>query len=228
MKILAIETATEACSAALMIDGETVQRSELAPRRHAELILPMIDQLLAEAGIALSQVDVFAYGRGPGSFIGVRIAASVTQGVAYGADLPVVAVSTLAALAQGSDREHVLAAIDARMNEIYWGEYKRSPGASYVQLQGKEQLIKPAEATLHEYSNSACIGVGSAWQTYGEELGLVLKCVDQFNGETYPQAKSVAELAIQEFNNGHVLTASQAVPVYLRDRVAVKPKKVQQ
>jgi len=224
LKILAIETATEACSAALMIDGEAVQRFELAPRQHAELILPMVDQLLAQAGITLSQLDFFAYGRGPGSFIGVRIAASVTQGIAYGADLPVVAVSSLAALAQGSGQDHVLAAIDARMNEIYWGEYKYSPETATVQLLGQEQLIAPGAATRQGDAQTNCVGVGSGWQTYGDELSQLLPRVSEFNGQAYPQAKSVAELAITEFNNGQVLTASQAVPVYLRDRVAVKPK----
>ncbi|NOZ53528.1 MAG: tRNA (adenosine(37)-N6)-threonylcarbamoyltransferase complex dimerization subunit type 1 TsaB [Gammaproteobacteria bacterium] len=221
MKILAIETATEACSAALMLDGESLQKFEFAPRQHAELILPMIDQLLAEAGVTLSQLDAFAYGRGPGSFIGVRIAASVTQGIAYGADLPVVAISSLAALAQGGRGEHILAAIDARMGEIYWGEYTRPPGVDKVVLQGREQLIAPSRVVVNGETN--CVGIGSGWQTYGEELSELLPNVNGFDGQVLPQAKSVAELAVVGYNKGQILAASQAVPVYLRDRVAVKP-----
>jgi tRNA threonylcarbamoyladenosine biosynthesis protein TsaB len=122
MKLLAIDTATEACSAAIYIDGETVQRYRIAPREHSHIILPMIDELLAETGCYLSAMSAIAFGRGPGSFMGVRIAAGVTQGIAFAHDLPVVPVSTLAAIAQTAhvqtQAEKVLAAIDARMNEV--------------------------------------------------------------------------------------------------------------
>lgn len=128
MRVLAIETATEACSAALYISGEIRLRYQVEPRRHSELILPMMDALLAEAEIALSALDALAFGCGPGSFTGVRIATGVVQGAAFGADLPVVPVSTLAALAQRRYREqgekHLLPAYDARMDELYWGCYR--------------------------------------------------------------------------------------------------------
>src|SRR5688572_20199128 len=125
MKLLALETATDACSAALWIDGAILGRYRLAPREHARLILPMCEELLAEAGIELAQLDGIGVGRGPGSFTGVRIACSAAQGLAYALDIPVSPVSTLAALAQGTmeewDARCVLSALDARMGEIYFG-----------------------------------------------------------------------------------------------------------
>ena len=124
MKLLALDTATEACSAALYIDGEIKQEYQLAPREHTRLILAMVESLLVEAGITIKQLDALAFGRGPGSFTGVRIATGAVQGMAYGADLPVVPVSTLASIAQSVHDEHqaesVLTAIDARMQAVYW------------------------------------------------------------------------------------------------------------
>ena len=123
MKLLALDTATEACSAAVLADGEVLERYELAPRRHAALILPMIESVLAEAGLEISQLDAIAVGRGPGAFTGVRIAIGIAQGIAFAADLPVALVSTLAALALGTARDtgatRIAAALDARMGEIY-------------------------------------------------------------------------------------------------------------
>ena len=127
IKLLAIDTAESACSAALMVDGEVRSRMEQAARGHSERILPMMQSLLSEAGCSLNDLDTLAFGRGPGSFTGLRIAAGVIQGSALGAGLPVVPVSTLRALAQGAFRMHgarqVLSALDARMAEVYWGAY---------------------------------------------------------------------------------------------------------
>ena len=128
MKILAIDTATDACSVALHLDGDYREIHELAPRRHAEILLPRIRTLLSEAALSLRDLDALAFGRGPGAFTGVRIATGVIQGLAFGADLPVVPISSLHALAQGAWRErgegNVLAAFDARMGEVYWGAYR--------------------------------------------------------------------------------------------------------
>ena len=124
-RVLAIETASAACSAALYIDGQVEERYALAPRQHAALILPMVESLLASAELTVSGLDALAFGQGPGAFTGVRIAASAAQGIAFAADLPVVPVSTLAAQACGAMRDtngaHAMVALDARMDEVYWG-----------------------------------------------------------------------------------------------------------
>ena len=125
MKLLALDTATEACSVALNIDGELTEHYELLPRRHSRELLPMVEKIIAAAGLSLTQLDAVAFGCGPGAFTGLRVATAMAQGLAFGADLPVIPVSTLAALAQQAHRcyqsTHVLAAIDARMDEVYWG-----------------------------------------------------------------------------------------------------------
>jgi tRNA threonylcarbamoyladenosine biosynthesis protein TsaB len=132
MKLLALDTATEACSAAVWVDGTVLERYELAPRRHAALILPMIEAVLAEANLSPLQLDAIAFGRGPGAFTGVRIAVGIAQGIAFAADLPVIPISTLAALALGAAQEtgysRIAAALDARMGEVYWGVYAVADG----------------------------------------------------------------------------------------------------
>lgn len=223
--ILAIETATEACSAALLVDGQLLERYELAPRRHATLILPFADALLQEAGLKLQLLDAVAFGRGPGSFTGLRIAAGVAQGIAFGAGLPVVPVSTLAALAQGAMEQHggdgVLAALDARMQEVYWGTFRRGPGG-LVELIGEEVVCDAAEVPLPQQGN--WIGAGSGWSRYDEVLAA--RCdvqLDQVYADCYPRAAAVARLAEQLFYRGFAFPPQQAIPVYLRDNVANKP-----
>ena len=146
MKLLAIDTATEGCSASLFIDGAVTSLMKVEPRKHADLILPMVEQLLAKAELSLQQLDALAFGRGPGAFTGVRIATGVVQGMAYGADLPVVPVSTLQALAQRTYHEycheHVLAAFDARMNEVYWAAYQLD-GSGLMTLIEQELVVSP-------------------------------------------------------------------------------------
>lgn len=225
MKLLALDTATEACSAALSIDGEIISRYVLAPREHAHTIIPMMDELMAEAGISLSQLDAIAFGRGPGSFTGVRVAASLTQGVAYGAGLPVVPVSTLATLAQAAIEEegssHVLSAIDARMQEVYWGEYRKDE-QGYATLAGKEQVIPPGKVPMSDGNDF--VGIGSGWQTYADELKNRLGSrVSKTMPEALPQARYVARLAALYFKQGLTVKAPEALPVYLRDNVARKP-----
>jgi tRNA threonylcarbamoyladenosine biosynthesis protein TsaB len=227
MKLLALDTATEACSAALFIGDEIISRYVLAPREHAHTIIPMMDELMAEAGLRLSQLDAIAFGRGPGSFTGVRVAASLTQGVAYGAGLPVIPVSTLATLAQAAIEEEgssqVLSAIDARMQEVYWGEYRKD-AKGYAVLTGHEQVIPPGQVPVpHE---TAYTGIGSGWQTYADELGQRLgPVVSDTLPEALPQARYVARLAALYFEQGLTVTAAEALPVYLRDNVAKKPSR---
>jgi tRNA threonylcarbamoyladenosine biosynthesis protein TsaB len=223
MKLLAVETSTEACSSALFIDGVIVERFELAPQKHTKLILPMIDSLLADAGLTPQQLDALALSRGPGSFTGVRIATSVIQGIAYGADLPVVPVSTLAAIAQDFFDKHndnvAYVAMDARMEEIFWGVYQRN-AEGYAELLG-EEAVTPAENII--FPELLGVGVGSGWGVYHQQL---LDCleglVSGYHSEALPRAASIAKLGAWGFSLGQAVDVDQAMPVYLRDKVAKK------
>lgn len=225
MKLLAIDTSTEACSAALLIANEISDRYRLAPREHTQLILPMIDELMREADLRPGDLDVVAFGRGPGAFTGLRIAASVAQGIAFAADLPVVPVSSLAALAQGVCREmgyaRVLAAIDARIQEVYWGAYQRDE-RGLVRLCGEELICSPLQVPLP--AGDGWYGAGSGWKAYlaplRQRLGVALNA---WEGQRYPLARDVAVLAAAEYLHGVAVDAEQALPVYLRDEVAFKP-----
>ena len=220
MNLLAIETATESCSVALWHQGRVLERSELAPRRHAELVLPMAEALLAEAGLSRRSLDGIAVGRGPGAFTGVRLAISVAQGLALGLDLPVVPVSSLAALALDApdNGAAVLAAIDARMGEVYVGTFRRS-GEALVAL-GPESVGPADQVTLP--LRSAWNVIGSGWETYRDALRARLPQAPQWSdGARYPQAAAVARLAAQEFSAGHAVAPELALPVYLRDKVAL-------
>jgi tRNA threonylcarbamoyladenosine biosynthesis protein TsaB len=219
MKLLALETSTEACSAALAVDGDVRERYEIAPRRHAELILPMVDGLLKDAGVRLTDLDAFAFGRGPGAFTGVRIAAGVIQGLAFGADRAVIPVSTLAALAQGAVAEAnaIAAAIDARMGEIYWGTFTVGNDGLVVAA-GEERVCK---ADSVEVPNAAeWFGVGTGWATYGEILsGKLGSRLRGLAGDRFPRAQDVLKLATRELEAGRAVTAAEALPVYLRHPV---------
>lgn len=219
MKLLAIDTATEACSAALHIDDVTTIKYEVAPRKHAELILTMIDELLSESSILLTQLDAMAFGRGPGAFTGVRIAAGVTQGLAVSADCPVVPVSTLAALAQGaiSESKQVACAIDARMDEVYWGLYTANQH-NIMQLVGEETVCPPD--AVHIPVSNGWYGVGSGWQSYENELQTRMAgSLSGFRPADYPSAEAICTLAIDAYQRGEAVDAAEAQPVYLRDKV---------
>lgn len=217
MKLLAFDTSTEACSAALLVNDETISLYEFAPRRQAELILPMIDQILNEAGMELAELDAMAFGRGPGAFTGVRIAAGLAQGLAYSTGVPLIAVSSLAALAQSvnGEGEIIVAAIDARMEEIYCGYYRSS---EVVQLINEEIVVRPQEIEFE--CNENCYGVGSGWNTYAtileEKFAGRLR---GFAADVYPEAKHMLPLAIQSYRKGELLEPAQAAPAYLRDKV---------
>lgn len=222
MKILALDTSTEACSAALWLDGTTTERYELAPRRHAVLLLPMIDSLLSEADLALQALDGLAFGRGPGAFTGVRIATGVVQGLAFAADLPVVPISSLAALAQGAARtsgaSQVLAAIDARMNEVYWGRFVADE-EGVMRPDGPEAVAAPGEVGLP--AGGRWTGVGSGWGAHHEALaGRLGSMLVSCDPESFPRAADVARLGAADMATGGGLPAEEALPVYLRDKVA--------
>jgi len=223
MKILAIETATEACSAALLIDNEIIGRYKVAPREHGHLILPMVDELLTESGCVLQQMDALAFGRGPGSFTGVRMATGVIQGLSFAADLPVAPVSTLAALAQQTvsncEGKKIYAALDARMAEVYWCEYTVE-GGKLVRV-SDEAVIAPSKIIVKEGFDA--VGIGHGWATYGDEL---TACVNAHTlsviEAALPRAEEVARLATDVVLKGQTVTAENALPVYLRDNVAKK------
>ncbi|HEX5354304.1 MAG TPA: tRNA (adenosine(37)-N6)-threonylcarbamoyltransferase complex dimerization subunit type 1 TsaB [Rhodanobacteraceae bacterium] len=220
MNILAIETATEACSVALMHGETLVDRSEMAPRRHAELVLPMAESLLAEAGITRKQLDAIAVGQGPGAFTGVRLAISVAQGLALALDIPVVPVSSLAALAMQAPRNGaaILAAIDARREEIYAGVFRK--GTEGIDSLTEECVTSATNLLLPQADAWNVLGTG--WGVYGDAIRARLPSAPRWaDGDRYPQARDVARLAAPLFAAGKGVPPEQALPVYLRDKVAL-------
>lgn len=223
LKVLAIDTATEQCSVALRVFDDSVasaqirsiERAVVTERGHADLILPLVAEVLAEAGIALAEVDCLAYGRGPGAFTGVRIAVAVAQGLAYGAELPTVGVSTLAAVAQqhAPFDGQLLVCMDARMREVYWGCFTCT-AAGLVTPAGDEHVGPPASVQ----SRNANRAVGTGFKAYPE---LAAQCAGlPILTEAFPHARDIARLAAAAFVAGEGRAAAQAAPVYLRDRVA--------
>ncbi len=226
MKLLAIDTSTEACSAALLIDGTVLEEYALAPRQHTQLILPMVQRLLAGAGASLNQLDGIAFARGPGAFTGLRIAAGVTQGLAFGADLPVMPVSSLAALAHAAWRLHgaerVLTALDARMHEVYWGRWEVG-GLGDIRALGEECVIAPAAAPCPE--GNGWFAAGPGWAAY--ETALAPRFGSMLRGrdvELLPRAHDIALIGAFLVRHEGWLPPGQAQPIYLRDNVADKPK----
>lgn len=224
-KILALDTATENCSVAVIDGDKTFFRSEVAPRDHTKKILPMVDEVLKEAGLKLADVDALAFGRGPGSFTGVRIGIGIAQGLGFGAELPMIGVSTLKAMAQGSYRVHsaeqVACAIDARMSEVYWGRFERQQDGDWSEVDA-ECVIPPAllaeevKGTSGEWTQA-----GTGWDAYAEELA-PLSLPTKAGEVLYPDARDIAFLAQFEFAKGNTVDAEAASPVYLRDKVAWK------
>nr|VFK28948.1 MAG: tRNA threonylcarbamoyladenosine biosynthesis protein TsaB [Candidatus Kentron sp. MB] len=233
--ILAIDTSGEACSVALYLDGEYLEIHEPAPRRHAEILLPKVEELLSRAELSLRNLNGLAFGRGPGSFTGIRIATGVIQGLAFGADLPVIPISSLQALAQGAWREYkernILTAFDARMGEVYWGVYRLDSDELMVPAV-EECVCTPEKVMVPANAPGGWFGAGVGWAEYGDTLSqTVERQLD--HGETgtgltglvgtslrrYPQARDVATLAIAAMARGEVVSAEDAQPVYLRNRV---------
>jgi tRNA threonylcarbamoyladenosine biosynthesis protein TsaB len=225
VRILALDTATESCSAALLVDGRLTERQALLERDHAARILPMVDELLGEAGIGLRDLSAIAFGRGPGAFTGVRLAASVTQGLAFGAGVPVVPVSNLRALAQrvlGLDAAatRVLVCSDARMREVYFGCFERSP-SSVAAAACDERLGEPSAVTLPAAwrGGPAAQGAGSGFAAYPELRSALGGQLDRIHDGLLPRAQEIAELASIEVAEGRTFPAEEALPVYLRDDV---------
>lgn len=226
MKLLALDCSTEACSVALLDDGGDIirvtEKTEPAPRQHTQRLLPLVDQLLVDTGTSLQQLDAIAFGRGPGSFTGLRICLGAVQGLAFGADLPVVPISTLAALAQtavnaGHGGSTIVSTLDARMDEIYWAVYN-STGQG-IELIDQERLTAP-EQLLEGHSvdraNTTAVGSGHHYHDRITPTG-VFKA---WYAEMLPSAKAIAQLARLDYQQGKTCRADEALPTYLRDEVA--------
>lgn len=222
MNILAIDTCTEMCSAAVVIDGHIFERSELTQRGHSEKILGMLDAVMAEAKSTLADIDVVAFGRGPGSFTGVRIGVGVAQGIAFARQLPVIPISTMAAVAQRAIDNHaatrVAVAMDARMGEIYAAHFIAENGLA-EQLD-EEQVCAPD--TFHPADNSEWFAAGTGWDEYDAVLAQNFAQHISEKQALLPTASAIAKLAFAAAKKGQTIPAEQAVPVYLRDNVAKK------
>ncbi len=249
MKILSIDTSSEACSASLNLDGELVTDFQFAPQKHSSLILPMCDQLLAKCELSLKQIDAVAFGVGPGSFTGLRIAAGVVQGIAFGSDLPVIKVSTLAALAQqlapplmqepsqstqvtqaSQLNTKIIAAIDARMQEMYWCIYGVEASGLVTPLMN-EAISSPEEVAFTDCisNNDQPLAIGSAWREFNDALR-AKKCapiITNIHESRLTSAKEIGILAAEKFNQKELVSAADAIPVYLRNNVAKKSQKIQ-
>lgn len=219
LKILALDTSSEYCSVALFQSGEMLSRDALAEQSHSALILPMIRQILEEAGLNLAQLDGIAFGAGPGSFTGLRIACGVTQGLALGSSLPVVGICTLEALAQEAGGSKVIAALDARMNEIYHAAYKKAEDG--WQTMSEPVLCLPQDAPAVPEDNWR--GCGSGFDRYGRELRARYEELlsDTITGMR-PHARAIAQLAVTAFGKGLAGDPADAAPFYIRDKVALK------
>lgn len=215
-KLLAFETATVACSVAIWLNGEITQRLEIAPQRHSDILLSLVDELLSDTQINLKNLDAIAFGSGPGSFMGVRIATGVAQGIAYGSDLPVIPVSTLQALAQAAYQQtyskQVIAGWDARMNSIYWGVYQVDARRIMQEITG-DHVDYPKDI---QFPKGKKIGVGNAWSVYRSSLPPDFQFIQK---DIYPDATSVALIAQQKFKQGDVLPPEKAEPTYIREKV---------
>ena len=221
--ILGIETATSACSVALLIHDTIIQRFQIAPARHAELILTMVDSILQEANIALTQLDAIAFGKGPGSFMGIRLAVGVAQGLGLGGQVPLIAVSTLHALAQTAYQKSptktpLLVGWDARMRRIYWGAYQLDVEKQSKVLLPilKDTLNFPEDIDPPSVEDDWTL-IGNAWDIYQDSvLEILRKKYKTVLTSIYPEASAVAFIAQSLYREGKKILAEQAEPCYLR------------
>lgn len=218
MKLLVLDTSTEWCSAALWLDGRIHARRVLAGQRHSSLLLPMVDELLRDAAIGLRQLDGIGYGAGPGSFTGLRIACAVTQGLAFGADLPVAGVSTLQSIAEQTGSQRVLTVLDARMAEVYWAAYQRQ-GQDWLTM-SEPQLALPESVSVPE--GDGWVGAGNGFVALGDVLRPRLAArLARIDDALVPDAAAMAPLVAAAFARGEGADAALAAPIYLRDKVAL-------
>ncbi|WP_439503245.1 tRNA (adenosine(37)-N6)-threonylcarbamoyltransferase complex dimerization subunit type 1 TsaB [Methylophaga sp.] len=223
MNLLALDTSTESCSAAITINGVLYQQQQMTQRGHSTLILGMLDQLFKQADASIADIDALAFGRGPGSFTGVRIGVGVAQGIAFARELPVIPVSTLAAVAQAAfdafGHQNIAVAMDARMDEIYAGCFQVKDG--FVTLINEEKVC----TAKHFFPANAekWLGAGNGWQVYAEMLqtNFAEQLIDR-QTDIYPGAATILKLAEQFYLRGEFVSADKALPVYLRNNVAKK------
>ena len=225
MKLLALDTSTEACSVALQSDSDIFEQNELAGRQQTERILPMIDLLMDEAGIALKELDAIVLGRGPGAFTGLRVSAGVVQGLAYALQVPVITVSSLNILAQTVFRlygcSHVVSLFDARMSEVYWCSFQADDG---LMLPNKEERVSPPSAVEVE-SGVAWCGAGPGLPAYADIFSqTTMKDVIRYP-DVYPCARDAIKLATKALAEGKSVEPEAAIPVYVRNEVAWKKAK---
>ena len=219
MKLIALDTSTEWCSVALWLDGELTAEVVRAGQTHSQVLLPMLDRLLAGAGLGLHDLDGIAYGRGPGSFTGLRIACGVVQGLAMGAGLPVVGVTTLEAMAEEADAEEVVTLLDARVGEVYAAVWRRDEG-SWTAREGPG-LYAPEAAPIP--AGEGATGCGSGFTAYADVLSQrYAGRLAAVRPEVFPHARSIARLAVPRLERGEGVAAEAAEPWYLRDKVALK------
>ena len=212
MNILAIDTVTELCSVALFVDGRVTQRLTDLSNSHSRVLLPMINELLLEAAIELSDLDGIAFDRGPGSFTGLRIGAGVAQGLSFSSGVPLRGISSLAALARRCEG-NVVVALDARMNQVYTASFKVTNG-NVVSL-GAEQLIPPRELQIQDDT----IPIGNGWRVYEELIELTHEEISRGDVNATPLADDILALSIPQFERGEVSQFNQGLPVYIRDNV---------
>lgn len=217
MNLLAVETSTELCSVALLRGTELFVEEALAENRHSELLAPMIRKVLERAHLSAGHMDAFGFGQGPGSFTGIRIACGMAQGLAYAARRPVVPVPSLLALAEQSNEGRVVAAVDARMGEVYLAAYARGPDEW-------DEVIAPRladPATLPTLPGRRWAATGSGFDRHGWLREAYREAVEmRFEGDL-PRASAVARIAARRFAHGGGMAASRAAPLYLRDKVAL-------
>ena len=219
MKILALDTSTEHCSIALSLNGEMISKEVLAGQQHSKLLLPMLHEMLTTNNLALSEFDGIAFGAGPGSFTGLRIACGIAQGLAFAAELSIVGISTLEALAQRTDGNNVITALDARMGEIYHAAYTRT--ADGWKTISKPIVCLPQNAPTLTGEN--WVGSGSGFDIYRQELSLRYhhQLIDTQH-DLYPHASEIAQLALTKFTNESDSQLMNAAPIYIRNNVALK------
>lgn len=223
MKILAIGTATELCSAALWIDGAVIERAELAPTGHAERILSMVKELLAEGGVPISDLDGLAFDRGPGSFTGVRLGAGAIQGLASALGHPVIGITSLMALAEESGEPTVLPAIDARMGEVYWAVLAQRTGEDYGWHWELEASVSAPDQL--SVARVDAVGIGSGWDRYHEVIGARRRESNPSDGSPawvrnrFPRATHIASLAARRLRQDGALLPWEQEPLYVRNKV---------